>query len=108
MSDSSICPIHRILSGAITTSQSGPESNGKEGVLHIPQSLTKASPSDCLMSYPGHSLRESYSSEEMQLMYSTAPANWAVQVRVDLRVIAMKWYSTFSKAPGVKPPYQLV
>ena len=29
------------------------------------------------MSYPGHSLRESYPSAEMQLMYSTAPANRA-------------------------------
>ena len=29
------------------------------------------------MSYPGHSLEESYSSAEMQLVYSTAPADWA-------------------------------
>ena len=33
--------------------QSGPESNGNEGVLHIPQ---RTSPSDCLVSYPGYSL----------------------------------------------------
>ena len=38
--------------------QSGPGSNGNEGVLHIPQgpSITGTSPSDCLLSYPGHSL----------------------------------------------------
>ena len=29
------------------------------------------------MSYPGHLLRESYSSSEKQLVYSTTPANWA-------------------------------
>ena len=34
----------------------------KEGVLHIPQSscITGPSLSDCLVSYPGHSLEESY------------------------------------------------
>ena len=38
--------------------QSGPGSNGNEGVLRIPQSSSTAgtSPSDCLVSYPGHSL----------------------------------------------------
>ena len=75
--------------------------NGNEGVIHIPQSFTtEASPSDCLMSYPGHllgggvtplqsvystaladwatgqSLGESYSSGEMLSVYYTAPADW--------------------------------
>ena len=36
-----------------------------------------ASPSDCLMSYLGHSLEESYPSAEMQLVYSAVPANKA-------------------------------
>ena len=38
--------------------QSGPGSSGNEEVLCIPQSpcLTGTSPSDCLVSYPGHSL----------------------------------------------------
>ena len=38
--------------------QSGFGSNGNEGVLCIPQSssITGTSPSDCLVSYPGHSL----------------------------------------------------
>ena len=38
--------------------QSGPESDGNEGVPRIPQSskIPGASPSDCLVSYVGHSL----------------------------------------------------
>ena len=31
-----------------------------------------------------------------------------LQVRVDLRVMAMKGYSTFPKAPGVEPQHQMV
>ena len=56
--------------------QSEPGSDGNEEVLCIPQSagITKASPSDCLVSYPGHSLGGGvYSSAEMQLIFSTAP-----------------------------------
>ena len=50
-----------------------------EGVLYILQSscITGASPSDCLASYPGNLLRESYPSVEMQLVYSAAPTDWA-------------------------------
>ena len=60
MSNSSIRPIDRILSGATTPGQSGPGSDSNEGVLHIPQSfnITEASPSDCLVSHAGHSLGE--------------------------------------------------
>ena len=48
----------RALSGATTPGQSGPGSDGNEGVLRIPQSSNTAgtSPSDCLVSYPGYSL----------------------------------------------------
>ena len=50
-------------------------------VLSIPQnsSITGASPTDCLVSYPGHLLvgGESYPSAEMKLVYSTAPVHWA-------------------------------
>ena len=54
----SIWPINRALSGASTLGQSGPGSNGNEGVLCIPQSssIIRTSTSDCLVSYPGHSL----------------------------------------------------
>ena len=45
-------PIDRALSGASMPGQSGPGSNGNEGVLYIPQSpsITGISPSDCLVS----------------------------------------------------------
>ena len=51
MSNSSIWPIDRNLSRATTQDQSGPGSDGNEGVLHVPQSssILEASPSDCLM-----------------------------------------------------------
>ena len=60
--------------------QSGPGSDGNEGMLRIPQSSNTAgtSPSDCLVSYQGHSLGAgSYPSAEVQSVYSTAPADWA-------------------------------
>ena len=71
--------MYRTLSGATTADQRRPGSDGNEGVLHIPQSsnISGASPSDCLLSYSGHSLEESYPSAEMQSVYSTAPADWA-------------------------------
>ena len=76
---SSIWPIDRTLSSATTPGQSGPGSNGNEGVLRIPQisSITGTSPSDGLMSYPGHSLGEFYPSAEKQSVYSTTPSDWA-------------------------------
>ena len=45
------------LSDATTPGQSWYGSDGNKGVLHIPQnfSITGASPSDCYVSYPGHS-----------------------------------------------------
>ena len=64
MSNSSIWPIDRILSGATTPDQSGLWSDDNKEILHIPG----ASPLDGLMSYSGHSLGEwgSYLSTEMQ------------------------------------------
>ena len=57
MQVSSSSPIDRALSGATTPGQSAPGSDGNEWMLHIPQSstITGTSPSDCLVSYPGHS-----------------------------------------------------
>ena len=54
-------------------------SNSNEEVLHTPQSSrTETSLSDGLVSYPGHLLGSRvYSSAEMHLMYSTAPADWS-------------------------------
>ena len=50
MQNSFIWPIDRTLPGATTPSQSGPESNGNEEVLYIPQSssIIRASASDWL------------------------------------------------------------
>ena len=52
------------LSGATTPGQSEP---GNKGLLSISQSfsITEAQPLDCLVSYPGHLLGESYTSAEM-------------------------------------------
>ena len=50
-----------------------------ERVLCISQSsrIIGASPSDCLVSYPGQSLWEPYSSDEIQSVYSLAAADGA-------------------------------
>ena len=46
------------LWGATTPGRSGPGRNGNKGLLRIPQSssIDGTSPSDCLVSYLGHSL----------------------------------------------------
>ena len=58
MLNSSILPIHRTLSGATITTNSGAGSDGCEVVLQTSQSfsITGASPSDCLVLYQGQSL----------------------------------------------------
>ena len=80
MSYSSIWPIDKTLSGANTLHQSGPGSNGNEGVLCIPQnsSSTGVSPSHCLMPYLGHiwwGVVNPFA--QNQSVYSTAPADCA-------------------------------
>ena len=62
LSNSSIWPIDRNLSGASTLGQNRPGSDGNEGIPHIPQSssITGVLPSDFLMSCLGHSFKESY------------------------------------------------
>ena len=68
-----------LLSGATILGQSQPGSDVNKGVLHIPQSsrITGTSPSDCLVSYLGHSLGGgSYPTAEKHSVYSTVPANW--------------------------------
>ena len=58
MQFSSTWPIDRKLSCATTAGQREPGSDGNGWILHIPQSssITGVSSSDCLVSYPGHSL----------------------------------------------------
>ena len=72
-------PLIGPLPGTTTPGQSEPGSDSNEGVLRIPprSSITGTSPSDCLVSYPGHSLGRSYPSAEKQLVYFTAPTMWA-------------------------------
>ena len=67
----------RILSDGTAPGQSGPGSDNNERVLRIPQScnITEASPSDCLVSYPGYSLGESYHSAKVQSVNSAALAD---------------------------------
>ena len=69
------------LSGATSPGQSGPRSDGNKGILFIPQSfsITGASPSDCFVSYTEHSQGKSYLSAEMQSVYSTVQAGWAIK-----------------------------
>ena len=51
-----IWPIDKTLSCATTPSQSGLGSNGNEEVLRILPNSSITGTSDCLVSYPGHSL----------------------------------------------------
>ena len=75
MSNSSIWPIDKTLSGVTTLNQNEPESDSTEGVLCIPQTstITETSQSDCLMLYTGHLLNGRYLNP-LQSVYSTAPA----------------------------------
>ena len=78
---------HKTQTNNITIpGQSGPGSNDNKGVLHIPHIFqARALPSDCLMSYRGHSFGESYHSAEMQSVYSTALGK-------------LGWFMPFSRA----------
>ena len=51
---------------------------GNKDVLHIPQnsSINGTSQSDCLMSYPGHSLYGWGFNLYAEMQYSTVPATW--------------------------------
>ena len=77
MSNNSLSPIDRTLSVTITAGQSRPQSNDNEWVFRISHStsITEASPSDCFVSYAGHSVRESFPSADMQSVYSTTPTD---------------------------------
>ena len=71
MSNTFIRPTDRIQSGATTPGKSGPGSDCNKGIHRI----TGASPSDCLVSYPWHTLGESYPCWEIQSEYSAASAD---------------------------------
>ena len=70
------------ISGATTPSQIGLEGDDKKGVVCIPKSssITGTSRSDYLESYLGQSLGGgSYPSAEVQSVYSTTLADWAIK-----------------------------
>ena len=79
-------PIVSALSGILA--RSGPGSDGNERVACIPESpnITWTSPSDCLVSYLGHSLERSYPFSEVQSVYSTARADRAIH-RVNVKTV---------------------
>ena len=81
--------IDRTLSDATTPGQSGPGSDGNEGVHRIPQSsrITGTSLSDSLVLYPEYG-GGSYSSAKVQSVYSIATADWA-----KIKTITAKYYS---------------
>ena len=86
MSSSYICSIDRTLSSASIPSQSGPERDGNEGVLHIPLNcrVSQAWLSECLVSIRtlfGWGLTHQ---TDMQSVYSTAPVDWAPFLKVQL------------------------
>ena len=92
-----------MMINSISTYQghSGPGSNGNEGVLCIPQSssITKASLSDCLVLYPGHTFEVgySYASAEMQSVYSAVPADFAtdvLEIKGYLLSLSLQWKTT--------------
>ena len=100
-----IWPIDRSLSGATTPGQSGPGNSGNEGVLPISQtsSITRTSPSDCLVAYEGHSYEGSYLSAEKPSVYSTAPTNWARRSKDELISDVLLWTYTHRCASIGRP-----
>ena len=74
----SIWSIDRILYSATTLDQSRLRNNGNERVLHIPQISKAESPTIRWFNVISRTLiGSSYTCVEMQLVYSTYPANWA-------------------------------
>ena len=73
-------------SGTITLGQSWPGSNGNEGVLCFPQSssITGASPSDSLVSYPGHLLEGvlPLCREAVSVFYSPQPTGQRKNIEI--------------------------
>ena len=105
VSNSSIWPIDRILSGTTIPGQSGPGSkgNGNEGVLCISLifSITGASPSDFFMSYSGHSLGRGLPvyRDTVGVFFSPRRLDkWCNIVRDSRKVVVSDWVSLVDKA----------
>ena len=95
MSNSSIWPIGRTLSGFTTLGQSGHQSNGREGVYHIPQnsSITEASPPDCLVSYQDTCWEEvlPLCRDAVAVFYSPSQLGWGGLLWEFSKGINKKW-----------------
>ena len=99
MSNSSIWPIERTRLGAITLGQSGPGSNGTEGVLQISQSSKiGVSQPDCFVSYLGHSLGVILLLSRDAVEYSKA----SVDLACSYQVFEMNFRDVSFKAPIAK------
>ena len=94
-----------MLAGATTPGQSGPGSDGNEIYLHFHQTsnITWTSPSDCLVSYLGHSLGVTYPSVEKQSVYSTSPADTAKLYEGYMNVLHEKRSDAFIFCVWVQP-----
>ena len=81
MSTCSLWPIERTLSGVATPGLRGPRINANERVLCIPQSssITGASLSDCLISYPGQSLPGRFTPLQGYSRYFNSPSQLGLQ-----------------------------
>ena len=74
----SIWLIDRNQSSTTTPGQRGPKSNTVKSTLHSPNQ-TGASPSDGLMSYPGHSLEKGgVYRDAVGVFYSPSQLGWPV------------------------------
>ena len=104
MSNSSIWPIDRTLSGATSPCPSEPRSNGNEVILNIPQTsrITEALSSDSLASYIGHAWWESYSTAEMQSVYSAPQADWARRNDISNHFRKRQWYTAILLLSSIK------
>ena len=101
--NSSTWLIYETLTGTTTLGQSGPVNNSYEQVLLIlHSSMTGASPSVCLVSYPsyGHSLLRFLPSTEMQSVYSTTPTDWATGRSLGKSYPSTEMQSVYSTAPA--------
>ena len=91
MSNPYIGTIDSSLSGATTPRQSGPGSDGNEGILRIPQSssITGVSPSDCLVPYPRHSLGGVFTlcRDAIGVFYSPNRLAWLILTARQTRII---------------------
>ena len=71
-------------------------------------SIRIASPPDCLVSYPGHSLGESYLSAEMQSVNFTTPADWTTGHYLGDSYPSVEMQSVYSAAPHLDYSAKLV